>query len=163
MSSYMHFEVLLFFQSALMGVILLLCYDLLVILRRVIPHAPGIVNAEDLLYWIAVCGAVFSQIYRLNQGMLRGFVLLGIILGAILCHLTVGPLFVRLLSFILGTFVFGAKKIINMLLFPVKRGKIFLCNFVRCSILSIRRILHFKKDGQGEGVKEKSADKQNRE
>lgn len=159
----MHFEVLLFFQSVLMGVILLLCYDVLVILRKVFPHSSAAVGMEDLLYWILAAAVVFSQVYRLNQGTLRGFLFTGIIMGAIICHLTIGELFVRIVSFILGAFVFYAKKIINMLLFPVKRGKIFLCKFIKCSILSMRKLQFFKRDGQVEEGGEESADQENRE
>ncbi len=159
----MHFEVLLFFQSVLMGAILLLCYDLLVILRRVFPHSPAAVGAEDLIYWILSGAAVFIRVYRLNQGILRGFLFTGIILGAVLCHVSVGSLFVRLLSFILGNLVFFIKKIINMLLFPVKRGKISLCRSKESGILSIKKPWHFKKDGQSEKVRKESADKKNRE
>lgn len=128
MSSYIHNELLLFFQSVLMGALLLLCYSFFTALRRVLPHPPAAVIAEDLLYWILAGLSVFVRVYTANQGILRSFLFLGLLLGAVLCNELFRPLFVRICIKILGIPVAIAKKIINGLLFWVKRCKILLSN-----------------------------------
>lgn len=47
----------------------------------------------DLLYWVCAGLLVFAGIYRINQGILRSFLFLGIISGAFLTYLTIKPLF----------------------------------------------------------------------
>ena len=46
----------------------------------------------DLLYWVCAGLLVFAGIYRINQGILRSFLFLGIISGAFLTYLTIKPL-----------------------------------------------------------------------
>lgn len=126
MSGYIHHEILLFFLSACTGIGLLLGYDLLLALRRVIPHCPAAVAMEDLLYWICTGFLVFAGIYRANQGSLRSFLFLGVVLGAWLWQAAVNPLVVEILAGILGVPVFFGKKITKRLLFAIKRCKIFI-------------------------------------
>ena len=82
MSSYIHHEMLLFLQAVVTGAALLLCYDFLRAFRRVIPHDTFWVAAEDILFWLFCSIAVFSSVYRTNQGSLRFFLFLGIALWA---------------------------------------------------------------------------------
>lgn len=125
----MHFETVLFLQSVCLGALLILGYDLFLALRRVIPHHPAAVAVEDLFFWLAAALAVFAGVYRANQGILRSFLFLGMVLGAILCSKTISPIFVKGSSVILGIPVFFAKFSTNRLLFLVKRGRIYVCKF----------------------------------
>ena len=50
----------------------------------------------DLLYWVCAGLLVFAGIYRINQGILRSFLFLGIISGAFLTYLTIKPLFEKI-------------------------------------------------------------------
>ena len=50
----------------------------------------------DLLYWACAGLLVFAGIYRINQGILRSFLFLGIISGAFLTYLTIKPLFEKI-------------------------------------------------------------------
>lgn len=131
MSSYIHNELLLFFQSVFMGAMLLFCYSFFTALRRVLPHHPAAVIAEDLFYWISAGIWVFVRIYTTNQGILRSFLFLGLLLGAVLCNELFRPLFVRICAGILAIPVVIAKKIINRLLFCVKRCKILMSNLAK--------------------------------
>ncbi len=141
-----------------MGGALLLCYDILVVLRKVIPHCKWVVAAEDIFFWIFAGFTLFAGIYRGNEGKLRNFLFLGSALGFCLCRVTLSPVFVsvfiKILEFpvflmkktfclcrvtlspvfvsvfikILEFPVFLMKKTVKRLLFPVKRCKIFLKN-----------------------------------
>lgn len=129
MSSYMHFEMVLFLQSVCLGALLILGYDLLTALRRVIPHHPAAVAFEDLGFWLAAALVVFAGVYRANQGILRSFLFLGMVLGAILCSNTISLIFVKCMAVIWGIPVAFAKFSTNGLLFLVKRCKIYAYKF----------------------------------
>lgn len=129
MSSYMHFEMMLFLQSAGIGALLVLGYDFFSALRRVIPHHRAAVALEDLFFWLSASVCVFAGLYRANQGILRSFLFLGMILGAVLCRRTISAFFVKCLAGFLGIPVIFAKFSTNRLLFLVKRCKIYACKF----------------------------------
>lgn len=146
----MHFETMLFLQAVGIGAVLILCYDLLIAFRRVIAHHPVIVAAEDLLFWLAAALAVFSGLYCTNQGILRSFLFLGMILGALLCGSTISPLFIRGAAVILGIPVVFVKFLIKRLLFFIRRCRIY---WYKCAICADRkkkeRVLRVKRSKQG--------------
>lgn len=156
MSAYIHVEMLLFLQSACMGALLLLCYDLLAALRQAIPHHPAAIAAEDLLYWLLTGMTVFARIYQSNQGILRSFLFLGMILGVLLCHATISPLFVKIWTKILTIPVFFIKKLIKRLLFLGGRCKIFMYKSANQRIQRKKeRSLRIKRGKQIEKVEKK--------
>ena len=67
--------------SLLMGIAVTVLYDVLRILRCVIPHNNLCVSIEDLLYWIVVAVCVFLMMQRENDGVLRWFAILGALAG----------------------------------------------------------------------------------
>ena len=146
MSGYIRQEIVLFFQSALTGGLLVLGYGLLRALRRAVSHSRAAVAAEDLLYWI-FCGIfVFSAAYRENQGNLRFFMLFGACFGSVLVFMTVGRRFADCLGYILGFLVDIVKKLAKWLIFPVKR-----CKILKRRITDRRK----RKGSQGEQIKKK--------
>lgn len=136
MSSYIHHEILLFLQSVITGAVLLLCYDVLLVLRKIIPHSGAVRAAEDICFWAAGGILAFTRVYRFNQGILRFFLLIGVVFGFFL---------------------------IKWLLFPVRRCKLYRYNCA-CFIKNIKktgkgRVKKGKQIGQ---VEKKKKEKQNR-
>lgn len=127
MSQYMNRELILFAQAFWHGVVLMMAYDCLRILRRVIPHGKMLTAVEDLFYW--VCGALylFACLYRENSGMLRGYLFIGVVLGMGAWYLSLSTYFVRYLSELL-LFI---KKVIKRLKTYLIRGKISLCELLK--------------------------------
>ncbi len=77
-------QAVLFSQAAALGAGLLALYDVLRIIRRLIRHNAAAVAAEDLLFWV-FCGiAMFGFMYRENDGVIRGFLVLGAAAGMLL-------------------------------------------------------------------------------
>lgn len=60
---------------------LMFCYDLLRASRFILPRKYWLVGLEDFIYWIYVSLSSFSLLYRQNDGILRGYVIAGILLG----------------------------------------------------------------------------------
>lgn len=60
---------------------LMLCYDLLRISRLIFSQKDWLIGLEDFFYWVYVSLSVFSLLYRQNDGIIRGYVILGVFLG----------------------------------------------------------------------------------
>ena len=67
--------------SFAMGVLLLFVYDVLRIVRRIVPHKMWLVGVQDLVFWICSAVALFAMLYRENSGYIRGFVIGGVLAG----------------------------------------------------------------------------------
>lgn len=122
----MEYETVLFLISAGAGAALLLAYELLLALRKTVPHHPLASAAEDVLYWSLTGFFLFYMIYRFNSGALRFFFFLGCFTGSALCRLTVSGLFRRVMETVFGIPMFFVKFSTKRLLFLVKRGNIFV-------------------------------------
>lgn len=89
-------ETMLFFQSLILGAGLSLLYDVLRIIRRETRHQAVAVSLEDIVYFL-VCGMVtFGFILKDNSGQVRGYIVVGEVIGWIICHMTVGEAAVRI-------------------------------------------------------------------
>lgn len=75
---------LFFAHSFVWGIEMAIVYEGLRILRYLIRHGTFALAVEDLLYWIAYGILLFRMIYLENDGMIRGFALLAVLLGMIL-------------------------------------------------------------------------------
>ena len=92
--------------SLFTGMILLFVYDLLRIIRRLIPHKAGVIGAEDLLFWIGSAIALFAMLYRENSGYIRGFVIGGVLVGMFIYNLAFSSWVVKGSVFILEKILF---------------------------------------------------------
>lgn len=83
------------------GVILVFVYDLLRIIRRLIPHGTFWIALEDFLFWAGSAIAIFAMLYRENDGYLRGFSIGGVVIGMLLYSMLLSRFIVRGSVFIL--------------------------------------------------------------
>lgn len=98
MSQNIQTEAQLLVLSILTGVTLMIAYDILRILRLVIPHSWAVIGAEDLLYWCAAGLATFYLLYRENDGSLRMYVIGTVILSMVAYDRCVSRFFLKLLK-----------------------------------------------------------------
>lgn len=96
------------------GAFITFIYDLLRVFRRIIAHGNVWIGIEDFLFWIWTSFWIFSVLYRTNDGSLRIYTILAMVLGMIIYHKTVSEPFVR----ITGGFL---KKILRFLVLPLKK------------------------------------------
>ena len=59
-------------------------YDIFRIKRKAFKTNNLVTYLEDILYWIIAAGVMFGIVYFSNDGEIRGFLFLGIFLGAII-------------------------------------------------------------------------------
>ena len=69
--------------SLLTGVGLMTVYDLVCVLRMIIPHGRLATGMEDLVYGVYSAVITFSLLYEQNDGALRAYVIAGTALGMI--------------------------------------------------------------------------------
>lgn len=135
----MRSEVELFCGAFLWGTLWMLALWLVNAIRKYRIHA-GVVRAVlDLGFWILTGILGFCEIYRYNQGILRGFLFLGCICGG-----------------------FSMNFLLKRLLFRIKRCNILMSKIVESGFfVKKKNFLIFKRSKRIEKVKKKKKEKQN--
>ena len=98
------------------GALITLVYDLLRIFRRIVSHGNVWIGIEDFFFWIWTALWVFSVLYRENDGSLRMYTILAMLLGMFFYHDTISEPLVYGVSKLL-------RKILDILLYPLKKIK----------------------------------------
>lgn len=99
----------LFLVFLINGVVIGLLFDFFRIARKVIPTNDFITYVEDILFWIVAGAIVLYSIFVFNNGELRLFMFLGIILGAFTYMILISSYIIKI-----------NVKIINILMIPFK-------------------------------------------
>jgi spore cortex biosynthesis protein YabQ len=130
MNNAIFYELRFFGASILWGIILLILYDFLRIFRRIVKHNSIIVGMQDIIYWVISSILIFRMMYQQNDGVIRGFSILAMLLGMILYHNLISDKLVKIIAdsingifsfigkilyFILRPFIFLFKKILKIL------------------------------------------------
>lgn len=89
-------ELYFFALCIIWGGLVLLAYDFLRVIRRLIKHGNLWLAAEDLIFWFIAGILIFIMIYRQNNGIIRGFAVMGMTAGMLLYNLLVGDRLVNL-------------------------------------------------------------------
>ncbi len=116
----------LFLVFSLTGVAIGCLFDFFRVLRKTFKTADIITYIEDILFWILAGILILYNIWYFNNGEIRLFMIIGIIMGALIYTLTLSNLFVSIDSFL-------------MLL--IKKALTFLYNFFNIPIKLVKNIL----------------------
>ena len=95
-------ETRLFLLSLAVGAGMSFLYDLLRVLRRRTAHRAAAVSLEDILYFLLCALLHFAFVLKDNRGQLRGYILVGELLGWVCWHLSAGAVLVEAGSRLLG-------------------------------------------------------------
>ncbi len=125
-----------FLISVLWGVIILVIYDVLRIIRRIKKHKWFTIAAEDLLFWIFVAFLIFRLMYEQNNGIIRGFAVLGMGLGMVIYNRSLSSYFVEGVS---RFFLFIGKQIHKFLCLISKPFRI-IGRFIKCRLRILGKI-----------------------
>lgn len=143
-------ELMFFLISILWGAIILLAYDCLRILRRLIKHKTLLIGIEDLVFWVVASIFIFSMIYRENDGIIRGFSIMGMALGMVAYYYIFSDLIVKLVT-----------KLIQCLLKPfgfiLKRIKKIGSCFINYVLIRLKKLLKWVKIALNIRVQKKKA------
>lgn len=91
----------LFIVFSLTGVVIGLLFDFFRILRRSFKTSNIITYFEDVLFWILTGVLILYNIWYFNNGEIRIYMFLGIIMGVLIYMLTLSNIIISLLSKIL--------------------------------------------------------------
>lgn len=109
-----------FLISAFWGMLVVVYYDFFRLLRVMVHHTTLMVAIEDIVFSMGAGCMIFSVAYSYMQGQLRGYLLLGIILGGALYFFGISP-------FLRGFFACFYNKM-KELLKKVKKQSKMKCN-----------------------------------
>ena len=87
--------------ALIMGIFITFLYDILRILRRVIPHGSILTALEDIAFWIYCAGEVFLLMYHESDGRLRWFAVMGAMVGMFSYKKLISGPFVKYVSLLL--------------------------------------------------------------
>lgn len=102
MSEVIRQETLVFLISVCHGGLLTFAYDVLRSFRRAFPHNLAAVSAEDFLYWMTAGFLTFCLTFLKTDGVIRGYVVVGIGIGAVLYHQIFSRWMIRGMVWIFG-------------------------------------------------------------
>ena len=114
-------EAAFFLSSMIVGVLLILLYDVFRISRRVIKHGVIWIGVEDFFYWVICVIAVFLLLYKENEGRIRGFSFLGMLLGMGIYYLLFSRFIMKLGVWCLKPVVKIGKKILHFCFHVLKK------------------------------------------
>lgn len=120
MSAAIGMEVQFFLTSIIWGIILLIIYDVLRIFRRVIAHKWFFVAVEDVLFWVMSAFLIFRMMYQQNNGIIRGFSILGMTLGMVVYNQSLSEYAVRWISKVFLFIAMVIKKVVAFLTKPIR-------------------------------------------
>lgn len=127
MSQGITIELHFFIISILWGALILLAYDQLRVLRRVLRHKASVVTVEDLFFWLIASVFIFAMIYVQNSGTIRGFSVMGMVIGMVVYHYIFSDWLVKLESrgilLLLRPFSLAIKYVCKVIGFLMSKGK----------------------------------------
>lgn len=136
-------ELRFFGASIFWGMLLLIIYDSIRILRRIVKHNEFFVGIQDILYWVTCSLLIFHMMYQQNDGIIRGFSILGMLLGMLGYHTVLSDFLVKVLSSIINKIINFFVRIIWIILKPIR----FLLQKLGYLIIGIfkkfKKIIHY--------------------
>lgn len=102
------------------GIIIAFIYDIFRVRRKSIKASNIIVYFEDFIYWIIVAFILFAVLYYSNEGEIRGYLILGIVLGIILYAVLLSNIVMKVFLFFVRIIYKVVVTVFSVVLLPVK-------------------------------------------
>ncbi len=145
-------ESLFMLYALLMGIFITFVYDLLRILRRVIPHNIFWISLEDLAFWGFCAVEVFMLMYHVSNGTLRWFAVLGALLGMFIYSKTLSRFLVKYAALLCSKILEITGRILKFLFRPVTtaagvarrkaaHGNKRIFTFVKNKLTAVKKVL----------------------
>ena len=120
MSTFLNSQIGIFLIYFIAGMLICLIYDVFRALRKTVKTSDFVTNLEDTIFWIFVAIFLIYLIFILNNGKIRFFMFIAICLGGISYYFTLSKYFINISVHILGIVKIMVKKIISILVIPLK-------------------------------------------
>lgn len=106
--------------SIFSGVVITVVYDMIKIVRNVIPHDGFFIALEDICFWIFASLFLFSMLYKMNYGTVRWFAIAGSGLGMMAYKKLIGQYIVEIMSTAMNGLLHMVWKLADVLFLPIK-------------------------------------------
>lgn len=116
-------QLISFIYFIIVGIVLSIIFDIFRILRRTIKTSDIVTNIQDILFCIITGIVILFSIFYFNEGQLRLYIFIGIILGITFYMIFISKYFIKI-NVIIINFI---KKILFLLIKPF----IILLNFTK--------------------------------
>ena len=119
-------QVYLFLVFTINGIIIGVIFDLFRILRKSFKSNDIITYIEDIVFWVMSGLSILFCMYKFSDGELRGYTLLGIIIGSTLYFLTVSTYIIKISVYIINKIKIFISLILNLILYPLRLIYLFI-------------------------------------
>lgn len=109
-----------FIIFTIIGVIISIIFDIFRILRKTFKTPDLITYIEDIIFWILTGLIVLFSIFLFNNGELRFYIFIVIIIGIVLYMLFISKYFIKFNVFIINLIKNIIAKILHIILKPIK-------------------------------------------
>lgn len=113
-------QTILFFIFIFDGLIIGVIFDFFRILRRSFKTGLLITSIEDIFFWIIACSIMLYSAFVYNNGIIRGYMFLGVIIGTIFYMLTFSSIIIKICVFVVKNTIRLLIKLIKILYIPIK-------------------------------------------
>lgn len=113
-------QVYVFLSCILGGLLVGLLFDIFRLSRKYMSTKDIFTYIEDIIFWILVGIIVLMTVFLSNNGQIRGYVFLGIILGVVFYFMLLSSLVMKSLSWIIDCIVNLIVRIVNIIRIPVR-------------------------------------------
>ncbi|WP_066500760.1 spore cortex biosynthesis protein YabQ [Abyssisolibacter fermentans] len=135
-------QILIFLTTIYGGLIIGFIYDLYRVFRYFIKPKRLATLIEDLLFWILISIISIGILFYSNWGQLRGYVLLGFILGVLIYSLLLSKIIIKAMIKIIGLLIKPIIYILRYLVLPLKYIKNIL---VKMRLKINKKVIKHKK------------------
>lgn len=131
-------QLMIFLLAILIGAVAHFSYDLIRVFRRVFVHNNLIIDIEDVAYFVLLGMCLFIYIFKINSGVIRGFIIAGFGLGGLLYHLTLSKLIILIITTIVKSIVTTIMTLIKFIFSPI----IIIYKFTSKVIIKVKKFLN---------------------
>ena len=137
MDNFFNGQLGLFLMYIAGGILICLTYDIFRALRKSIKTSDLATYIEDIIFFIIVSIFLIYLIFIVNDGSIRGFIFIGLILGGVLYYFTLSKYFMKISIFI---FTFLKKILLTPIRLVLKINKKLIC-FICINIQNLTNVL----------------------
>ena len=120
MNNFVTSQINIFLIFILNGIIIALIFDAFRILRKIFKTPDWVTYLEDIIFWIISCVIIAFSIYTYNNGEIRLYMFIGLLIGAILYIITISKYVIKIFVFIIDKFKYIFKKVLFYIIYPIK-------------------------------------------
>ncbi len=141
-----------FLYSLCLGAIFCVFYDVFRSLRLAVRFSDTVIFFQDIFYFLIISLVTFIFLLSKTNGEIRGFVIFGILIGFLVCNITISKFLLKFLSKIIKYLVLAFRKLNTVLNNGVCKADVFLSkifknitNTFKKGLKKVKGLLYTKK------------------